>query len=190
MEFFIPGACLFLVAIIISALVVPNLSPIIIAVLSVLFLTFGVYSHYKMFNSEYRLSTWQDGFKIYAPAIMIFVIILFTMYGIVALFTGIEVPVPDIPEFELPNTNTITNSVMNAYNTASNTVSQTYKNIVNTNTNGNRNNGANNTANNTANNAANKPANNAANNAANNKGNGNNNNKNKNAKPPSLIETI
>ena len=182
MEFFIPGVCLFLVAIIISALVVPNLSPIIIAVLSVLFLTFGVYSHYKMFNSEYRLSTWQDGFKIYAPAIMIFVIILFTMYGIVALFTGIEVPVPDIPEFELPNTNTITNSVMNAYNTASNTVSQTYKNIVNTNTNSNRNNGANNAANN----GANKPANNAANN----KGNGNNNNKNKNARPPSLIETI
>jgi len=188
MEFFIPGVCLFLVAIIISALVVPNLSPIIIAVLAVIFLTGGVYSHYRMFNYEYRLSTWQDGLKIYAPAVMIFVIILFTMYGIVALFTGVNVPVPNMPEFEMPAANTITNSVMNAYNAASNVVENATESISNTyddltNKNGNANGNGNGNAN--GNNNRNTNRNNGS---TNNKGNGTN--KNKSVRPPSIIETI
>ena len=71
MEFFIPGLVLFLVAIAVTAFIVPKATPMIAAILSLVFLTYGVYQHYTLFADEYRLSTWQDGLKIYAPAIMI-----------------------------------------------------------------------------------------------------------------------
>jgi len=96
----------------------------ITAIMSIIFLTFGVYTHYRIFSSEYRLSTWQDGLKIYAPAVMIIAIILFIIYGIIALFTGITVPVPSVPEFEMPAANTVTNTIMNVYNNAAKNISE------------------------------------------------------------------
>ena len=63
MEFFIPGLCLFLVAIIITFIIAPRATPLVAAILSIGFLSFGVFEHYKMFASEYRLSTWQEIFK-------------------------------------------------------------------------------------------------------------------------------
>jgi hypothetical protein len=80
MEFFIPGLLLFLVSIIISFILAPRFTPLVVALLSIGFLTYGVYDHYKMFAAEYRLSTWQESLKIYAPAIMIAAIIIFIIY--------------------------------------------------------------------------------------------------------------
>jgi hypothetical protein len=131
MEFFLPGVLLFLVAVTIVFLVAPNITPFITAVLSIVFLLFGVYTHSQMFASEYRLSTWQEGLKIYAPAVMIIAIVLFILYSITALFTGINVPVPSMPNIELPSANSVTNSVMNAYNSVANSVSNATNSIKN-----------------------------------------------------------
>jgi hypothetical protein len=102
----------------------------ITAIMSIVFLTFGVYTHYRIFSSEYRLSTWQDGFKIYAPAVMIIAITLFIIYGIIALFTGITVPIPSVPEFEMPAANTVTNTIMNVYNNAAKNISEATNTIT------------------------------------------------------------
>lgn len=123
MEFFLSGVLLFLVAITLVYLIAPNITPFVTAILAIIFLTFGVYSHYKIFTSEYRLSTWQDGLKIYAPAIMIIAIILFIIYSMVSLFTNIHVPIPAMPKIELPNTDSLTNYTMNAYNNVANSFS-------------------------------------------------------------------
>ena len=128
MEFFIPGVLVFLVAIIVTYAISPHLTPFIVLILSVVFLTFGVYTHYQMFASEYRLSTWQDGLKIYAPAVMIIVIILFLIFGIIALFTGVKVPIPAMPE--MPTTNSLTNSMVSAYNNASQSLSSATNNAA------------------------------------------------------------
>lgn len=123
MEFFIPGLLIFLVAIAIAVVVVPQMTPMIAAVLSILFLAYGVYDHYLLFAPEYRLSTWQDGIKIYAPFIMLAGIILFVIYFIFAFFTGGEVPVPKIemPAMpEMPTFNTIKNRMNNAVNNVRN----------------------------------------------------------------------
>ena len=123
MEFFIPGLLIFLVAIAIAAVVVPQTTPMIAAVLSILFLAYGVYDHYLLFAPEYRLSTWQDGIKIYAPFIMLAGIILFIIYFIFAFFTGGEVPVPkvELPAMpEMPTFNGIKNAANNAVNNAVN----------------------------------------------------------------------
>lgn len=135
MEFFLPGVLLFLVAVIIIFLVAPNITPFITALLSIVFLLFGVYTHSQMFASEYRLSTWQEGLKIYAPAVMIITIVLFILYSITALFTGINVPVPSMPNIELPSANSVTNSMMNAYNSVANSVANATNSIKNSVTN-------------------------------------------------------
>jgi predicted PurR-regulated permease PerM len=49
---------------------------------------------------------------------MIVAICLFIIYIIIAFFTGVKVPVPNIPAIEMPQVNTITNSLMNVYNNA------------------------------------------------------------------------
>lgn len=116
MEFFIPGLLLFLVSIAISFIIAPRFTPLVVAILSIAFLTYGVYDHYKMFASEYRLSTWQESLKIYAPAIMIGAIILFIIYSILAFFTKGSVPVPPIPNVTGPNENSATNQIMNSLN--------------------------------------------------------------------------
>jgi predicted PurR-regulated permease PerM len=131
MEFFLPGVLLFLVAIGVVYLIAPNVTPFVTAILAIIFLTFGVYTHYTMFKAEYRLSTWQEGFKIYAPAIMIIAIILFILYSMVSIFTDIHVPVPEMPKLEMPNTDSLTNYTMNIYNNVANKVSNVTNSISN-----------------------------------------------------------
>lgn len=132
MEFFIPGMLLFLLFLFLAFYFVPKATPMIAAILSIVFLIYGVRDHAQRFSSEYRLSTWQDGLKMYAPAIMILVIIVFVIYSIMAFFTGGAVPIPSIPNVELPTltevstnlTDTITNlnkTINNELNFTNNT---------------------------------------------------------------------
>jgi len=125
MEFFIPGILLFLLFLSIAFYFVPKATPMIAAVLSIIFLIYGVREHSQLFASEYRLSTWQDGLKMYAPAIMIIVSILFVIYSMLVFFTGGSVPVPPMPNVELPTVNslnTIASNVTNSINTATNAI--------------------------------------------------------------------
>jgi hypothetical protein len=122
MEFFIPGLLLFLLFIAIAFFVAPKATPMIAAILSIIFLIYGVREHSKMFASEYRLSTWQDGLKMYAPAIMIIVIIIFVIYSIMAFFTGGSVPVPSMPNVEMPTMNGLATNLTNTFNNAKNSI--------------------------------------------------------------------
>ncbi len=143
MEFFIPSLFLFLVAIAISFLIIPRFTPLITAILSIVLLSYGVYDHYKMFAYEYRLSTWQDSLKIYAPAVMIFAIILFIVYSILGFFSKGAVPVPSIPSVSLPPANTATNVVTGAINTATTGLTNMLSNMTGEETNATRKNNTN-----------------------------------------------
>ncbi len=143
MEFFIPGLLLFVFAVLVAFFIVPTATPLITAVLSLIFLTCGVYQHYELFASEYRQSTWQDGLKIYAPAIMISGIVIFIIYGILGFFTNGSVPIPSLPVVNIPvnaMANTINDakeSITNTVNTMANTISNTASSLFNTNTHNN-----------------------------------------------------
>lgn len=130
MELFIPGLFVFFLAIAISFAIVPRFTPLIAAILSIVFLVLGVRQHYLMFASEYRLSTWQDSFKIYAPAIMIGAMILFIIYTILALFTTGSVPVPSFPAVTAPTPNTLTDNVMGKLNTVADSLSTANQNLA------------------------------------------------------------
>jgi predicted PurR-regulated permease PerM len=169
MEFFIPGLLLFLVSIAVSFAIAPRFTPLVVALLSMGFLTYGVYDHYKMFAAEYRLSTWQESLKIYAPAIMIGAVILFVIYAILAFFTKGSVPVPPIPNVTEPNENSATSQIVNSLNK----VGSLFTNNKNTNVIDNVNNQINN-VNKNRNNLMNLNTNKGDNESANNKKNNNN----------------
>lgn len=130
MEFFIPSLLIFLLSVAVSFILAPRLSPLIIAVLSIALLSYGVYTHYTMFASEYRLSTWPEKMKIYAPAIMIGAIIIFIIYAILAFFTKGAVPVPPVPNITLPTPNTITDSIVDSLNTVANSLTNKSNNVL------------------------------------------------------------
>lgn len=132
MELFIPGLLLFLISIGLSFVIAPRFTPLIVAVLSLAFLTYGVHQHYKMFAAEYRLSTWQESLKVYAPAVMIGAIILFVIYGILAFFSKGAVPIPPIPNITPPNINTVTNTVVNSLNKVANTLTNKKNDLLET----------------------------------------------------------
>jgi hypothetical protein len=177
MELFIPGLLLFLVSIAITFIVAPRFTPLVAALLSIGFLTYGVYDHYKMFAAEYRLSTWQQSLKIYAPAIMIGALILFIIYGILAFFTKGAVPVPPLPNIAEPNENSATNQIINSLNKIGN--------VFTNNKNTNVVNNINNTINKVNNNRNNLLGLNNNNNKQNESGNKRNNNLSR-----SFLETI
>lgn len=51
-------------------LVLPRLGAPVLVGLSIVLLVFCLYNHYTLFASEYRLSTWQEQLKWYAPAVL------------------------------------------------------------------------------------------------------------------------
>jgi hypothetical protein len=132
MEFFIPSLLIFLLSVAVSFILAPRLTPLIIAVLSIVLLSYGVYTHYTMFASEYRLSTWPEKMKLYAPAIMIGAIIIFIIYAILAFFTKGAVPVPPIPNITVPSPNTATNTVVSSLNKIANSLTNKSNDLLDT----------------------------------------------------------
>jgi hypothetical protein len=130
MEFFIPGLYIFLIAILCTVYFTPKATPMIAAILSIVFLCYGVYDHYRMFLSEYRLSTWQQTFSTYMPYIMVAAIIIYTIFGILSFFTGGAVPVPSMPSVELPTLAAANTTVTQAVNTAVNSISNTANDLL------------------------------------------------------------
>lgn len=169
MELFIPSLFIFIVAILVCFIIIPRFTPLITAILALGLLSYGVYDHYKLFSSEYRLSTWQDSLKIYAPAIMIGALILFIIYAIIMYFNKGSVPIPASPNIALPPANTATNTVTEHINNVTSGITNTLGNITDgiTNT-------LNNVTGNNGNNKGNGNKGNGNNGRGNNKGNGNN----------------
>jgi len=139
MEFFLPGLLLFIIAILIVFFLVPKATPMIAAILAIVFLVYGIHEHRQLFASEYQLSTWQDQLKIYSPALMIIAIILFIIYSMLSFFTIGFVPIPDMPNITLPTVGSITNSIAETVNNAAKSVQNASMNLLSNNT-GNRNN--------------------------------------------------
>ena len=70
MELFLPGIAALLISALIVFLVLPRLGAPVLVGLSLALLVFCLYNHYTLFGSEYRLSTWQEQLKWYAPVVM------------------------------------------------------------------------------------------------------------------------
>jgi hypothetical protein len=157
MEFFLPSILFLLIAAAIVFFVIPRFGPLVLAIVSLVLLTIGMYNHYTLFQNEYRASTWQLGLVAFAPYIMIGVVILMIiMYLTYLLPSGANSSTANVKTstntINLPPpetaTNVITEGVNNAIRAAApvanikvNTTNQ--PNVLNNNNNININNNAN-----------------------------------------------
>lgn len=128
MELFLPSLAALLIAGLIVFLVLPRLGAPILAVLSIVLLVYGVYSHYTLFSSEYRYSTWQEQLKFYAPFIIIGALIL-SILGYMGFLFGSNGGVNVLPA---PNVAAAGDAqVVDAINTVGNTVLAGATNLTN-----------------------------------------------------------
>lgn len=122
MELFVPSLTLFLVALIATYLIAPNVTPLMAGILAMVFLAYGVYDHYTMFAAEYRRSTWQEGLRVYSPAIMIAAVLLFVMYSMLAFFGGGSSAAAAMPTIAPPAPNTLTSSLVQGVSSLTNAI--------------------------------------------------------------------
>jgi len=130
MEFFLPGLAALLLAALIVFLVLPRLGAPVLAVLSIVLLVYGVWSHMSLFSSEYRYSTWQEQLKFYAPFVMIGGLILAVLFYMGFLF-GIQGP-SALPASNLPANNSVVKAVNDTVNVVSNHVNNAVTSVSNT----------------------------------------------------------
>jgi len=88
MELFLPGLFVLLVSAIFVFLVVPRIGTVILGVVSILTLVAVILHHSYMFNSEYRLSTWQNALGAYAPFVVLGAAILAILTVAISMITG------------------------------------------------------------------------------------------------------
>ena len=87
MEIFLPGLIIFVLLGIFIFLVLPRMGPIVLGVISLLALIAAGLHHYHLFNSEYRLSTWQYAMAAYTPWVVLAVAIIFVITAALQLFS-------------------------------------------------------------------------------------------------------
>jgi hypothetical protein len=145
MELFLPSVLVFLVAAAVAVALVPRFSPLVIVTLAIALLFVGTYHHFQVFWNEYRQSTWQDTLKLFAPTLILVAIFIYLLFVILSFFTGGAVPVPPIPNIQMPAAETATNAVtaalnrgINAVNNAGSVISNSVNNIGSLSNNANR----------------------------------------------------
>jgi hypothetical protein len=117
MELFLPSLAILLLAVIVIFFLLPRLSPSIIVLIATGLLLGGIYHHFSLFWNEYRNSTWQDQLKVFAPGIMITLIVVYVLFSILMFVTsGRSLAAPIMPDIELPPANTATNVVTSTFN--------------------------------------------------------------------------
>jgi hypothetical protein len=133
MEFFLPSLIILVLAGIVSFVIIPKTSPLVILILSLCLLMFGMYHHYKLFASEYRLSTWQEQFKFYGPGVAIGGLILFILLFVLSIFRGGQVPVPEVAALTPapPSTEGAVGSILNTVTNATSDILNTATSVVN-----------------------------------------------------------
>ena len=132
MEFFLSSMAFLLVVALLVFLVVPRLGATVLVGLSILLLVGCLYSHYSLFSSEYRYSTWQEKLKWMAPTVMYTALGLGVLVLIGSLMGGSSIA-SALPITNLPagSNNSITETINNTAKVANQAVNEAVNNTVN-----------------------------------------------------------
>lgn len=104
-QYIVPAIVSLLLGAIVCFLILPRLSPYILGSLALVMLFLGVWQHYSMFPYEYRMSMVTDLLQQYAGFIMLFAVILASVFGIFTVY-GVNLPevssvIPEMPAMPL-----------------------------------------------------------------------------------------
>jgi hypothetical protein len=110
MELYIPPLIVLVLGVIVIFLIIPRLSPYVLAGVALLMFSLGLWQHYSMFPYEYKISRPTDILHQYSGFIVLFIIILGCIYGILKMY-GVAAPsvsemIPEVPAMtNLPTVN-------------------------------------------------------------------------------------
>lgn len=114
MEFFLPSVLVIMLAFFVSGyFFLSRYSPIVLGVMALLLLLFTIYNHYSFFATEYRIMTWADTAKQFAPTLLVALVIVMTI-GYMLFASGIKSI--GMPSNNLPPGSTATNSLTGMIN--------------------------------------------------------------------------
>ena len=86
MQLFLPSLVTIIVAGVCIFFVIPRVSPILIFIISLIFLFIMIQSHYSMFKNEYKLTSWREQLSVFASPILISIIVIGLVFAASQLF--------------------------------------------------------------------------------------------------------
>jgi hypothetical protein len=111
MEFYIPSLLIVLLAAIIGAFFIPQLSSLILIILCTLLLVWALANHYTLFANEYSNMNWINTAVSFGPYLMLVLVILLSIGYIILLFTSGKPESVEGPSMRIPPPETATNYV-------------------------------------------------------------------------------
>jgi len=114
MLFYIPSIFILLISAVLVFVVVPKVTPIILAVFAILCLIFAVYHHQSLFLNEYSNMNWLNTAGMAAPYIIIGSVILFSIGYIILLVSSGKTPSLPTLSTTIPPPSTATNGLTRA----------------------------------------------------------------------------
>ena len=111
---FLPSVFLMLVAYLFTITFIPKLSHLVILVGAIAFIAITVFNHYSMFSNEYKIMSWADTAKQFAPTVMVISIIVLMGGYIMYISGGKGTANLPMPPANIPPPETATNFVTNA----------------------------------------------------------------------------
>jgi len=110
MEFFLPSLLIVLLAAVVGAFFIPQLSSLIMIILCTLLLIWAFANHYTIFAYEYRNMNWINTAVNAGPYLMLTLVILLSLGYIILLFTSGKGEMAG-PSMRIPPPETATNYV-------------------------------------------------------------------------------
>jgi len=111
MEFFLPSILLCIFAIGLSIAIAPNISPYVLTIVSAICIVLAVYHHYSLFSNEYRIMTWLDSAKAFAPYFLTGTVVIIAGGYILYILTTGKAPSISLPSSSIPPPDTATNFI-------------------------------------------------------------------------------
>lgn len=111
MEFFLPSMLIIILAVGLSIFIAPNLSPYALIIGSIVSMIIALYNHYSLFANEYRVMSWLEGAKAFAPSFMSGLVVVLAVGYILFLITKGKMPSMPMPPSSIPPPDTATNSL-------------------------------------------------------------------------------
>ena len=113
MEFYIPSLFIMIMAAAVCFLLIPQFTPMIIAVFATLCLVLAMYNHSSLFWNEYKNMNWASTAMaaMVSPYLLVGLVILLSVGYIIFLFSSGKSPNLGMPSMNIPSPSTATNFV-------------------------------------------------------------------------------
>jgi hypothetical protein len=113
MEFYLPSLFIIILAAIVTFVLIPKLTPLILAVFATVCLLIALYNHSSLFSNEYKNMNWASTAtsSMASPYLLVGLVIVLSVGYLILLFTTGKAPTLSMPSNTIPPPSTATNVV-------------------------------------------------------------------------------